>query len=517
MAVSSPTGSATAMAIKVAINVPYTSGRTPKLPCWGAQRVEVRNSPGETSKKNRTVSSKRTTTIPTVVKIDRYAQAVSKTFITRSRASLVRLLRFQASVSDLVPPASTATENPPKPRDQKDGAGSWASPHMLQADPFWHKRLLRLLECRLQVATLRLALLGEHRAGGAVLVLGPRLLRQAAGQRHVLRGLHEPVEVLLREVEIHERLDRPVVLQRVGAHVDEQWAGEQILTGANGLLAGLDAVHRERLERVEVVLVVGVTEVAERVFVAGDALDEHVVVLTSLVVGTIRFLFVPNDDLVKKLVRARLGAGTVEAQLPVGPIGAYLAPTGNLAFRGRLPHRLELLGRDVRRPIVALFVDDDRDAVEGDWDLDELDPVLLADWHLLGHVYRPGSVRDLGVALAESLEPVAGSRAADLDARLRVLFPEQLRGCLGDRLHGAGAFDVDTAQDLAATLAATSTATAGGQNERQGQNGYHNQQLETRNPTQYLRSLRSIAAPSPRVQGSRPKNTGPSHSTSGTR
>src|SRR5918995_4122529 len=97
------------------------SGRTPKLPCCGAQRVEVRNSTGETSKKNRTVSSKRTTTIPTVVKIDRYAQAVSRSFITRSRVSLVRLLRFQTFGPDLVLPASTATENPPKPRDQKSG------------------------------------------------------------------------------------------------------------------------------------------------------------------------------------------------------------------------------------------------------------------------------------------------------------------------------------------------------------------------------------------------------------
>src|SRR5215210_6396030 len=75
----------------------------------------------ETSRKNLTVSSKRTTTIPTVVKIDRYAQAVSNNFITRSRASLVRLLRFQTSGPDLVLPASTVTENPPIPRDQKSG------------------------------------------------------------------------------------------------------------------------------------------------------------------------------------------------------------------------------------------------------------------------------------------------------------------------------------------------------------------------------------------------------------
>src|SRR5215210_9553959 len=109
------------MAMMVAISVPYTSGRTPKSPCGGAHRVEVRNSTGETSRKNREVSSKSTTTSPNVVKIDRYAQAVSKTFMTRSLASLVRLLRFQASAPDLVPSALIANENPPKPRGQKDG------------------------------------------------------------------------------------------------------------------------------------------------------------------------------------------------------------------------------------------------------------------------------------------------------------------------------------------------------------------------------------------------------------
>src|SRR5215203_556002 len=109
------------MAIKVAINVPYTRGRTPKLPCCGAHRVEVKNSTGETSRKNLKVSSKSTTTIPNVVKMDRYAQAVSRIFMTRSLTSLVRLLRFQASVPDRVPPASIATENPPKPRDHKAG------------------------------------------------------------------------------------------------------------------------------------------------------------------------------------------------------------------------------------------------------------------------------------------------------------------------------------------------------------------------------------------------------------
>src|SRR5215216_5726256 len=121
MAVSSPTGSATLMAIRVAISVPYTSGRTPKSPCGGAHFVEVRNSTGETSKKNREVSSKSTITIPNVVKIDRYAQAVRKTFMMRSLASLVRLLRFQASAPDPAPSALLIKENPPNLRGQKEG------------------------------------------------------------------------------------------------------------------------------------------------------------------------------------------------------------------------------------------------------------------------------------------------------------------------------------------------------------------------------------------------------------
>src|SRR5215211_8986961 len=119
MAVSSPTGSATLMAIRVAISVPYTSGRTPKAPCGGAHSVEVKNSTGETSRKNRELSSKSTITIPNVVKIDRYAHAVRRTFMTRSLASLARLLRFHASAPDLVPSALAATWNPPKPREWK--------------------------------------------------------------------------------------------------------------------------------------------------------------------------------------------------------------------------------------------------------------------------------------------------------------------------------------------------------------------------------------------------------------
>src|SRR5918997_1472583 len=429
----------------------------PKSPPGGSHRVEVRNSTRETSRKKRRVSSKRTTTIPKVVKMERYAQAVSRIFITRSLASLERLFRFQGSVVGRVPPASTDTDYPPKPSDHRHGAGTMSGSHMLQADPSRHKRLLRLLERRFQVAALRLALRVEHGAGGAVLVLGPRLLRQAARQRHVPRGLHDPVEVLLGQVEVHEGLHRVVVLERLGAHVDEQRAREQVIAGADGLLGGLDAVHGEHFERVLVDRVVGVTEVAERVRVARDALHEHVVVLARLVVRAVDLLLVTHNDLVEELVGAGLGAGTVETQLPGWPLGTHLVPLRDLSLGGRLPHRLELLACYVGRPVV-LGVDHDRDAVEGHRDLYELDSVLLAHRHLLGHVYGPGSVGDLGVALAERLEAVAGAGAADLDARVRVLLQEQLRRRLGDRLHRAGALDADIAgYGFAATASAAFT------------------------------------------------------------
>src|ERR687897_2158051 len=343
------------------------------------------------------------------------------------------------------------------------GAGIDAGPPMLQANLPRYKRLLRLLERRLQVAALRLALRVVDGTGGAVFPLRPRLILEAFWHRHVLRRLHQPVEVLRCDVEVHERLDGLVVLQRVGANVDEQRAGEQVLAAADGVLGGLDAVNGERLQRIQVVLVVRVPEVAERVRVAGDALHKHVVVLAHLDVGLAAdLLFICHDGLVEELVGARLGAGAVEVQRSIWPIRAYLTPLRNLAFGGRLPDLLELLARDVRRPVIALLVDDDRNAVVGDRDLDILDPVLLTDGFFLGRVYGPGSVRDLGVALAEGLEAVAGSRAAYFDTRIGVLFPEKLSRGLGDRVNGAGTFDDDIARDSPATAALITAGTTAG-------------------------------------------------------
>src|SRR5215210_7387221 len=73
IAARSPTGSATAMAIRVVSSVPQTSTTIPKLGLAkeAAHLVEVRNSTMETSWKKFIVSKIKTKTIPKVVSTER--------------------------------------------------------------------------------------------------------------------------------------------------------------------------------------------------------------------------------------------------------------------------------------------------------------------------------------------------------------------------------------------------------------------------------------------------------------
>jgi hypothetical protein len=70
--------------------------------------------------------------------------------------------------------------------------------------------------------------------------------------------------------------------------------------------------------------------------------------------------------------------------------------------------------------------------------------------------------------LAEGLEAVAGPRAAYLDTRIGVLFPEKFSRSLGDRVNGAGTFDDDITRDSPATLITAGT-TAGRETQRESQ------------------------------------------------
>ena len=99
----------------------------------------------------------------------------------------------------------------------------------------------------------------------------------------------------------------------------------------------------------------------------------------------------------------------------------------DLALRGRLPELLELGDRHRRRPGV-LRVDDDRQAVVGDRQLDELHAGLRAGL-ALGRADRPRRVGDVDLVAAELLEAAAGAGDADGDAR----FPVALLKLFGDR------------------------------------------------------------------------------------
>src|SRR3989304_10485079 len=128
-----------------------------------------------------------------------------------------------------------------------------------------------------------------------------------------------------REVEAHELRDLSPV-NRVLAHVHEQRPRERRVRPVQDRLAGrlyaaAAAIDSEQLQLVRVLLVVGEAEVAERPLVAGDALDQDVVVLARRVVGAAGPLF--TDDLIGEVVkRARVRPRSVELYPLVGEPGA---------------------------------------------------------------------------------------------------------------------------------------------------------------------------------------------------
>src|SRR5690606_8743326 len=211
------------------------SGSTPK--CWGwksgVQRVPVRNSTGETTRKNPAASIRSTATIPTVVSTDTTLHATRIAPMTRSW-SRIRALRRSA---------------PYRPRGSPPGAAA------------------------IPGGTIRPALAGPTRRlqPTEVLAVRCRFQRSVPGLRDErLRVLH---------VETEERADlRP--LQRSPAHVQEQRPRERpVRAGADRLgrrrHATFPAIHRDRPEPLPVLLVVCVAEVTERVPVPSDALDQH--------------------------------------------------------------------------------------------------------------------------------------------------------------------------------------------------------------------------------------------------
>ena len=161
-----------------------------------------------------------------------------------------------------------------------------------------------------------------------------------------------------------------------------------------------------------VLLDVGERQEAEREFVAGDALHEHVVVLAGGEVAAAR-AFLADDRLGEVVVGAGVHAGAEQVDLAVGPRRPHLVPARDLALRLRRPQPLQLVHGDRRRPRV-LRVDDDGEPVVGDRQLDVFHARLLAGLDF-GRPDRSRRVADVGFAAAELLESAA--RAGDADRR----------------------------------------------------------------------------------------------------
>ena len=225
--------------------------------------------------------------------------------------------------------------------------------------------------------------------------------------------------------------DRRVVVVLGVVHVDEQRPRQRrVLAGLGGLGRRLDAavavVDRQRLERVGVLLVVGVAEVAGRTLGAGDTLDQDVVVLGGLVVvaGGLGLVDRSRRRPCSRRCRSRCPGPNSEISWS-GKLGSRSVPVGDLGAGG--PQLDELVGGQAVDGEVG--VDDDGERVGGDLELGVLDAALLAGRDLV-LLDRTRGVGDVGLAGAEPLEPATGAGLADRDLDVRVLLGEQLAGGL---------------------------------------------------------------------------------------
>ena len=159
----------------------------------------------------------------------------------------------------------------------------------------------------------------------------------------------------------------------------------------------------ERLERVGVLLVVGVAEVAGRALGAGDALDQDVVVLGGLVVVTGGGSSASSSiDLAGHVVvGAGVGAGTEQRDLLVGEARVELVPVGDLGVRR--PQLDELV--DGQAVDGEVGVDDDGQRVGGDLELGVLDPGLLTDAISSSSIGREASEMSVSSAQKRSKPP----------------------------------------------------------------------------------------------------------------
>ena len=126
MAVISPAGSATSMAIAEASSVPITSGSTPKCLSEksGVHTVPKRNSPIGTSPRKATVSNSSTEMIPAVIGIEpaalrKSARSIASSIRCRMRRRVIgigRLPRQQLFERDLAVAVDALEHRPGLPR-----------------------------------------------------------------------------------------------------------------------------------------------------------------------------------------------------------------------------------------------------------------------------------------------------------------------------------------------------------------------------------------------------------------
>ena len=258
-------------------------------------------------------------------------------------------------------------------------------------------------------------------------------------------------EPVVREVEVDEGLQRRFVSGASHVRIDEERARQWIAAVGDRVggrrHASVTGVDLELLHRVAGVLREREPHESEPRW-RSLRLDDHVVVGGGLVVG--------RGAAVLGVLRARprvLDAGEVDERV----VGSRLLARGDDRDRSRRHGAVapDLLRQGVRRRPVANPSDSGpniayrspmlrhsielaeftitADPVERDLELEYSIPLVFAGRDLV-LVDRSRGIRDVDLALAEELEPVAGPWAFDGDLHVRVRLVEELGNERGDRL-----------------------------------------------------------------------------------
>ena len=246
----------------------------------------------------------------------------------------------------------------------------------------------------------------------------------------------------IRQVEVDEICDLRLLLHDAGGGVHEQRSGQRIIAAVHGRIVGFHALDGENLQGVGVLGVVSIAEVTDGVGAAQNTPDEHIVVLTELLIlGAERFLSILVEDLFHEEIEgAGIGAGNEALDRLARPTGIHIRPQFCVT-REQQGQFIEGGAFDE----VVLIAYDHSQSVGANPNLDRFptNGLAIGDFFVLDRTAGVGDIRF--ARHAEALETCTGADAVDGDVVGVAFISKAFGHALGKREHGRAASDDDVA------------------------------------------------------------------------